>query len=502
MLFNDNFNIYKAFLVPEERLYLSYASSQITGKSLRPSIIISKIKKIYPKLNQTSDIVNETEYITTKKATFDELLINIRKIKDKEQVNKLWYEIYNIYKNDDEYKQKLDNAIKGLNYTNSPVKINENNLKNLYGNTLNTSISRLEQYKRCAFSFYLKYGLELSDKSLFKIESLDTGTFMHDVIDEFFDQVIQRQIKLADIKDEEIEQIVTSIINEKLTLNRNYIFTGSARFRNLTKRLKKVILKSMKYIIQTITMSEFEIFGNEVEFKKDKKYKPIQILLDDGKKVEITGKIDRIDLAKNKNGSYVRIIDYKSSIKNIDLNEVFAGLQLQLLTYLDAVTKIEDVIPAGILYFNLIDPIIKADKNMSNEEIEQEIKKQFKMQGLILADVNVVRMMDKNLEKGASNIIPAYIDKNDELSKTRSSVVTKEQFNNLQKYTNKIIKQIAEEILSGNIDIHPVYSKKNKKTPCEYCKYKSICNFDNTRNEYNYIPNLEKEIILDSIKEN
>ena len=325
---------------------------------------------------------------------------------------------------------------------------------------------------------------------------------MHDVIDEFFDQVIQRQIKLADIKDEEIEQIVTSIINEKLTLNRNYIFTGSARFRNLTKRLKKVILKSMKYIIQTITMSEFEIFGNEVEFKKDKKYKPIQILLDDGKKVEITGKIDRIDLAKNKNGSYVRIIDYKSSIKNIDLNEVFAGLQLQLLTYLDAVTKIEDVIPAGILYFNLIDPIIKADKNMSNEEIEQEIKKQFKMQGLILADVNVVRMMDKNLEKGASNIIPAYIDKNDELSKTRSSVVTKEQFNNLQKYTNKIIKQIAEEILSGNIDIHPVYSKKNKKTPCEYCKYKSICNFDNTRNEYNYIPNLEKEIILDSIKEN
>ena len=156
LLFNDNFNIYKAFLVPEEKLYLSYASSQITGKSLRPSIIISKIKKIYPKLNQTSDIVNETEYITTKKATFDELLINIRKIKDKEQVNKLWYEIYNIYKNDDEYKQKLDNAIKGLNYTNSPVKINENNLKNLYGNTLNTSISRLEQYKRCAFSFYLK----------------------------------------------------------------------------------------------------------------------------------------------------------------------------------------------------------------------------------------------------------------------------------------------------------------------------------------------------------
>ncbi len=502
LLFNENFNIYKALLVPEEKLYLSYASSQITGKSLRPSIIISKIRKMYKEIEQKSDIINQEEYITTKKAIFDELLINIRKLNDKEQIDKIWYEIFNIYKNDEEYKTKLENAIKGLNYTNKPVKINEDNLKNLYGKVLNTSISRLEQYKRCAFSFYLKYGLELSDKSLFKIESLDTGTFMHDVIDEFFDQVIQRQIKLVNIQDEEIEQIVTSIINEKLTLNRNYIFTGSARFRSLTNRLRKVILKSMKYIIQTLTASDFEIFGNEVEFKKDKKYKPIQIELEDGKKVEITGKIDRIDIAKTKDGNYVRIIDYKSSIKNIDLNEVFAGLQLQLLTYLDAITKIEDVIPAGILYFNLLDPIIKANQNMTNEDIEQEIKKQFKMQGLILADVNVVRMMDKNLEKGASNIVPAYIDKNDELSKTRSSIVTKEQFNNLQKYTNKIIKQIAEEILSGNIDIHPVYNKKNKKTPCDYCKYKSICNFDNSRNDYNYIPNLEKEVILDNIKEN
>ena len=152
------------------------------------------------------------------------------------------------------------------------------------------------------------------------------------------------------------------------------------------------------------------------------------------------------------------------------------------------------------MYFNLIDPIVKADKNMSDEEIEQEIKKQFKMQGLILADVNVVRMMDKKLEKGASNIVPAYIDSTDSLSYTRSSAVTKEQFSNLQKYTNKIIKQIAKEILSGNIDIKPSYNTKNKKTPCEYCKYKSICNFDPNCNSYYYIQNRDKEQILEEIK--
>ncbi len=500
LLFEENFNIYKALLVPEEKLYLSYASCDNLGKSLRPSMLISKIKKIFVKLAEKSDIVNSNIIITNKKATFEELLENIRKYEDKEKIDSIWFDIYNFYKKDSEYKEKLQNAILGLNYTNKPENLTKENIGNLYKNVLNTSISRLEQYKRCAFSYYLKYGLGLTDKSLFKIESLNTGTFMHDVIDEFFEQVLSRELNLKNITDEEISEIVTSIINEKLTLNRNYIFTSTAKYRILTTRLKNVILKSMKYIIKTITESDFEIFGNEVEFKNGKKYKPIIIELEDGKKVEITGKIDRIDLAKNKDGKYMRIIDYKSSVKNIDLNEFMAGLQIQLLTYLDAVTKIEDIIPAGVLYFNLIDPIIKADKNMSDEEIELELKKQFKMQGLILADINVVRMMDKNLDKGASNIIPAYIDKDNNLSNTRSSCIDKEQFKYLQRYTNKLIKEIANEILSGNIDIRPTYNRKKKKIPCEYCEYKSICNFDNTKNEYNYVPDFDKEVILDMIK--
>lgn len=500
LLFEENFNIYKALLVPEEKLYLSYASCDNLGKSLRPSMLISKIKKIFVKLTEKSDIVNSNIIITNKKATFEELLENIRKYEDKEEIDSIWFDIYNLYKKNPEYKEKLESAIVGLNYTNKPENLSKENIDNLYKNVLNTSISRLEQYKRCAFSYYLKYGLGLTDKSLFKIESLDTGTFMHDVIDEFFEQVLSREISLKNITDEEISEIVSSIINEKLTLNRNYIFTGTAKYRILTTRLKNVILKSMKYIIKTITESDFEIFGNEVEFKNGKKYKPIIIELEDGKKVEITGKIDRIDLAKNKDGKYMRIIDYKSSVKNIDLNEFIAGLQIQLLTYLDAVSKIEDVIPAGVLYFNLIDPIIKADKNMSDEEIELELKKQFKMQGLILADINVVRMMDNNLDKGASNIIPAYIDKDNNLSNTRSNCVNKEQFKYLQRYTNKLIKEIANEILSGNIDIRPTYNRKKKKTPCEYCEYKSICNFDSTKNEYNYVPDLDKEVILDMIK--
>ena len=158
------------------------------------------------------------------------------------------------------------------------------------------------------------------------------------------------------------------------------------------------------------------------------------------------------------------------------------------------------MLPAGVLYYSLIDPILKTDKKVDKEELEEEMKKKFKMNGLILADINVVKMMDKTLEKGSSNIIPAYLDKEGNLSNSKSSVATKEEFEILRKYTNKIIKQIAEEMLKGDISIKPYYLKKNKKTPCDYCEYKDICNFKEYGcNNYNYIQNDKKEDVLKTI---
>lgn len=174
-------------------------------------------------------------------------------------------------------------------------------------------------------------------------------------------------------------------------------------------------------------------------------------------------------------------------------------MQLQLLTYLDAVSKNEEADPAGVLYFNLTQPLIKADKKKTEEELEDEIRKRFKMKGLVLADVKVVKMMDKSIESGYSDIVPVYIGKDEEISKKSSSVATREQFQMLQKYVKKVIKDITKEILSGKIDIVPYY--KNKKTPCEYCEYKGICQFDKNRlrNDYNYIPNLKEDEIWERL---
>lgn len=499
-LYEDQFNIYKAFTTAEEKLFLSYPSTDRESKALRTSIIVSKIRKINPNLKETSDVISNDLEIIMESDTFDELLTNIRAYNDGENIDDIWFNVYNLYKDNEQWKDKLSNAVNGLKYTNKAEQIRDKYIEKLYGNILKTSVSRLEQYKRCPFSFYLKYGLNVSEKETGKIQAVDTGSFMHDVIDEFFEVIKQKEIAIKSLKRDDIRQIVNKIIEEKLNLKQNYIFTSTPKFIVLTNKLKKVILQSIEYIVYQLSVSNFDILGNEMSFSNGGEYPPITLDIENGKKIEITGKIDRVDIAKMNDGKYIRIIDYKSSAKNIELNQVVMGLQIQLLTYMDAITRIEDVLPAGILYFNLIEPFIKKDRNLTDYEIEEEIKKQFKMKGLILADVNVIKLMDNELEKGYSNILPVYIDKDGNVSPNRSSIATKEEFEKMQKYINKLIKQIAKEILSGKIDIKPCYDSKTKHTSCTYCSYKSICKFNTNQNEYEYIGNLSKDECMDKIR--
>ena len=499
-LYEENFNIYKVFTTAEKEIYLSYSSSDEEGRALRPSILINKIKKIFPELKEESDIINKKYEIVNESITYEELLEKIYKLKNKEKIEELWYIVYEWYKNNPKWYSRLEQDMAGLEYTNIPKKIKKENIDRLYGNTLNTSVSRLEQFRRCPFSYYLQYGLKIKPKEELKIQSFNTGSFMHETIDEFFKYVHEDNLNLAELEEIDIQKIVSKIIDEDLELSKNYIFKATVKYKILVRRLKKIVTKALKYIIQTLIYSDFNIKGTEVEFDKKGEYKPIRLELENGKKIEITGKIDRIDIAKESDGNYLRIIDYKSSSKNIDLNEVYAGLQIQLLTYADAVCKEEDLIPAGIFYFSLLEQMVKADKKISDEEIEELIRKNFKMKGLIVADVKIIKMNDNNLTTGTSKLVPAAISKSGEVIERWTNGVKQEEFEVLQRYIYKTIKDISAEIFSGNIDLKPY--NKNGKTPCEYCEYKAICTFDPRKkgNQYNYIDKLTKDDIIIKMK--
>lgn len=332
MLFDEEFNIYKALTTAEERLYLSYSSADKEGASLRSSVIITKLKKIFPELKEESDVINKITEISSPESTFDELLYNLREYRNGEGINPIWFEVYKWYEQNDTWKNKLSNALEGLKYTNKADNINEENIEKLYGKTLKTSISKLEKYKECPFSFHLKYGLKLKEADEFKLKSIDTGSFMHDVVDAFFEEVGQEELKT--LTKEDIKRIVYEIIEQKLHLKKNAIFGSSPKFIVLTNRLKKVVAESIYYIVYQMQNSDFNVLGNEVEFTKK---------IDN---IEIVGKIDRIDVAENEEGSFIRIIDYKSSSKSLDLNKMVTGLQIQLLTYVDIMAEKTNKEPA------------------------------------------------------------------------------------------------------------------------------------------------------------
>ncbi len=495
-LYDDNFNIYKAFTTAERELHLSYSSADTEGGALRPSIYITKIKKMFPKLKETSDVITQKYEITNQKATYEALIEKLAKIQEKELETE-WKETYRYFENEASWKNKLEKDLQGLKYTNIPQNIETTTIEKLYGNVLRTSVSKLETYKKCPFSYFLKYGLNLKQKEELKIQNFDTGSFMHEIIDLFFNQVKEENIQLPELlgEEEKIRKIVNQIVETKLDYGK-YKFTATVKYKILIQRLEKMVTKALKYIVESLVYSDFNVEGTEVEFDNGKEYKPIEITLENGKKIEIRGKIDRVDIARTSDGNYLRIIDYKSSARNVDLNEVYAGISIQLLTYLDAICEEKDLMPAGILYFNLIEKNVNP-KVKTEEAIEEEIRKQFKMKGLILADIEVMKMQDNNLKEGTtSKIIPAGISGKGAINKRDTNGVEQEEFEVLQKYIGKIIKEIGKEILQGKIDLKPTNYKG--KTPCRYCEYHAICGFDarNNKNKYEYIENLSKDDII------
>ena len=138
------------------------------------------------------------------------------------------------------------------------------------------------------------------------------------------------------------------------------------------------------------------------------------------------------------------------------------------------------------MYSEINDPIIKVDEDKDDDEIRESILKELKMSGMVIKDLKILRQMDEALdngEKATSLVIPASVNKDGTISKNTKGV-TKEEFDVVRKYVKGLIKDICEDMLGGNIDIHP-YKEKDRNA-CTYCNYASVCQFDNTLKDNNY----------------
>lgn len=496
LLLEENFNIYKILTTPKKKLHLSYPLSDDTGSTLRPSMIINELKKMFPQIMQ-NDYLNHfatcKELVNTVNSTFVHLASNMRKNKNREEIDEEWRSVY------DWYQKNLSSSARlieeGLSFQNTVSNLNKSSSQNLYGTTLKSSVSQMETFASCPFMYYLKYGLNVKERKIYKLETPDIGTFMHDILDQFAKHLEKNHLSWRELEKEEIDTISNQIVDETLGDLKYRIFTSNHKLKFLSIKLKRVVKRVLWVITLQMKHSEFEVAASELEFGDGAKYPPITIELADGNKVSLKGKIDRVDIAKTEDGKYVRVIDYKSSSKSIHLSNVFYGLQIQLITYLDVVSK-DDMLPGGALYLKLDDPMIKSKKEISSEEIEEEIKRKLRMDGIILADAKLVKAMDTEMVTESSNL-------NLKLKKDGSygsmPTATDEEMKQLMRHTKSILKQFAEEILNGKIENVPI---KNKgKSPCSYCDYKEICNFDKELgNRFKKMNELKDEEVFEQIK--
>ncbi|HAT4321540.1 helicase-exonuclease AddAB subunit AddB [Clostridium perfringens] len=513
-IFEEQFLVYTAFTIAEEYLVVTYPLADFEGKSQRPSIIVHRLKKILPNVKEESEgfkLVNDKyEKISAKIPTLNELMIAIRKNYDGAEIEDYWKYVYDWYLREPKWKERIEYVRKGLEYTNLENNISKEKAKKLYEdnkNKISLSVSRLERYAQCPFAYYIQYGLKAKDRKIYEFTAPDLGSFMHEILDEFTNEIKEKDLKWSDLSKENCRNIINSLVDNQVKNNKSSILNSSKRYSYFTDRFKRILTKSVMVISEQMKRSDFEIYKNELAFGFSKDVNSIKLDLPSGESFYLNGRIDRVDKLNLEGETYLRIIDYKTGSKKFDLNKFYNGLQMQLLVYLDAlINNSENIVenqamPGAILYFRIDDPILKSKGDLTEEEIKSEVLKELKLEGLLLDDVKVVKAMDNTLEPGThSLIIPANMKKAGDLGKNKA-LITMEQFELLRKYVNEKMVEICQNMIEGKIDIEPC--KENKNIVCDYCNYSHICQFDSSLedNRYKVIPKKKDEEIWKSINE-
>ncbi len=506
-LLMDNFLIYTTFSKPRDSLYLCYALGDEEGRAKRPSILIDRLKKIFPKIEVKSEILQERDnplrLVSTPRSTFKYLVENLRLYLDGRGFNDLWWDVYDWYFKESSWNSKRDLVLEGLFYQNRLGYVKEAKARSLYSLPIRSSVSRLESFARCPFSHFISYGLRPKERKVFEVEGPDIGRVFHYSMERFAKKSKEQNIDWRHMNKTECQDIVGEVMGELAKEFQHGIMLSTHRYQYLMTRLTQVSTRALWTLLQQLKTGKFEIYGHEVPFGLGRKIPPIIIQLDDGELIYLEGRIDRVDILRMEGKNYFKVIDYKSGNKAFDLSDIYNGLQLQLLVYLEAAMAIgmdsekNDNYPAGVFYFKIDNPLIKAS-NASAEEIKREISKELKMRGLLVKELDIIRAMDEGIE-GHSDIIPVSINKDGSIGR-RSSVATREDFENLIRHIKNLIREISKEMLKGNIKINP-YRKGNENS-CTYCNYKAICQFDSSLPGYKYrsVDKLRDEEVLKRLR--
>ena len=500
LAFEENYLIYSAITKAEENLFITYSTGDLSGKTKLPSVIISKIRKIFPSM-ETQTEIEPNDIFSSPSIAFHHLGGNL---KSPNITLPLWLTSLEFFENHPDWKNKTALLKKGLSIAPSEKFLSKNTTTSVFGDTLYSSVSRLEKFASCPYSYFLNYTVKAQERKIYELKTPDLGLLFHSVFEDFSNTLKKECLEWKDISYENTVKIVTMAVDRQVPGLSNEILLSSGSMQYLTKRFKRICIRGIWTLCTHLKNGNFVPFAHELGFGNNDVLPPIALELKDGNKMLLTGKIDRVDILTSEGNTFVKIIDYKSGSKGFSLKEIYYGLQLQLLIYLDALIKNgqnlfkNEPTPGGIFYFRIKDPMISAESSLTIDEIENLIAENLKMSGLVLNNPDVLSALDNTSDK-KSKIAPLVYNADGSLSKS-SSVANEETYDLLRQYSLETAITLGERIKSGDISIKPY--KSGTKTPCDYCSYKSICNFEASDPcfSYNNLKSLSDSDVLSKIK--
>ncbi|MGI6151560.1 MAG: PD-(D/E)XK nuclease family protein [Christensenellales bacterium] len=448
---------------PTASLFLSYSETDESGAPAARSEAADRLVALFP---QRFFRYSPKPAIacTHPEQGFAALLRGLQVFLDSGTAEEGLQQVFAHYASDPAYKDRLHAAITRMFFGASGMAPED--AKALYGSWKGSTVTRLEAFNRCPFAYLVDYGLRPDEKKEFDEHFSDEGSYLHDAFCAFFKAIREEGTSFAELSDEQALTLLCGILDELEKTHNNGWFFASSENMHTAALLRRAAQRSVLAMLAQIRSGRFFPLLEEAELGKD--LPAVKIRLPDGTFAELVGRIDRLDAYQGKNAVYVRVIDYKTGDKAFSLDELVAGVQLQLPLYLRAATKIG--LPAGMFYLRVADHVLDAEK-------ESDGLKRYKLRGVLLCDEEVARAMDDR-STGWSDIIPVQFTK-DGLSKKNSAVLSAEGMEETLQTAEHVAAATIARILSGECGANP-YGAKGV-CACDYCDYASICRYEPRR---------------------
>ena len=344
------------------------------------------------------------------------------------------------------------------------------NIRGLYGSTLNLSASQIDRQAECRLSYFLKYGLKAKERKEAEVDPAEFGTYVHAVLEE-----TAREIRdmggFSQVSLEETLDIAHK--HSKIYADDHFSQLDSQRAQYLFRRNAQELDMVVEELWTELKDSLFAPRDFEVNFGGRDGLAPIAIP-NAGMNALLRGFIDRVDTWQQGSNTYYRVVDYKTGRKDFDYCDVFNGVGLQMLLYMFALKHSgQDLlgtnpIAAGVQYFPARAPYLSADATMDDEAADKLRLKEWKRKGLLLEDRDVLQAM----EPGEIPQRLSYTVKKD--GSLAGDLADREQLKMLEQYIFKYLAGMVEDIASGNVTPNP-YTRGTAHDACAYCPYGAVC---------------------------